>query len=143
MRVLFVCLGNICRSPAAEAILRGIAPNVECDSAGTSNWHAGEPPNPPMRELVERQGYDMTSLRARQFTMADFGNFDLIVAMDARNLSDIEILRPSDDTTPVRLMTDFDPESEMDHVPDPYYTGDYDGAFELIERAVHGLRNAL
>ena len=138
-KILAVCLGNICRSPAAEAVLRALLPDDEIDSAGTSNWHVGEPPHPPMIRAARARGYDLAALRARQFASADFARFDLILAMDARNLRDIEALRPAGNTTPVRLFTDYAPDTGADHVPDPYYTGDYDGALDLIEAAARGL----
>jgi len=138
-RILFVCLGNICRSPAAEGVLRHLAPEFEVDSAGTGGWHLGEPPHPPMQQAARARGYDLSALRARQFQRADFDRFDLIVAMDGQNLRDIEAERPPGQTTPVHLFTEYAPEAGMDHVPDPYYTGDFDGTLDLIEAAANGL----
>ncbi len=138
-RILFVCLGNICRSPAAEAVVRALSEGLALDSAGTSGWHLGEPPYGPMIKAAARRGFDLTPLRARQFSTADFTAFDLILAMDDSNLSDIEALRPSGSTTPVRLFTDYASEAGMDHVPDPYYTRDFDGALDLIEACAKGL----
>ncbi len=142
-RVLFVCLGNICRSPSAEAVFRGLAgragAEVTCDSAGTSDWHVGEPPYAPMQAAAARRGYDLSPLRARQFTAGDFDDFDLLIAMDADNLAAMERLRPAGNRTPARLFTDFAPEAGADHVPDPYYTRDFDGALDLIEQAARGL----
>jgi len=128
MRVLFVCLGNICRSPAAEGIVRAMAPHLTLDSAGTGGWHVGDPPYGPMQEAAGQRGYDLSQLRARQFAAADFDAFDLIVAMDRQNRADIERLRPSGNDTPVRLMAAQD-------VPDPYYTRDFDGCLDIIEDA--------
>lgn len=125
MRILFVCLGNICRSPAAEGVMRALAPDWEIDSAGTGGWHVGDPPYGPMQAAARARGIDLGGLRARQFAPADFDRFDLIVAMDRQNKADIERLRPAGNTTPVRLMIDGD-------VPDPYYTRDFDGALDLI-----------
>lgn len=138
-RILFVCLGNICRSPAAEGVFRARAPHHVTDSAGTMGWHAGKPPYGPMQAAAKVRGIDLGDLRARQFTAADFDRFDLILGMDANNIADIEDLRPADSDTPVRLLTDFAPETGADHVPDPYYTRDFDGALDLIEAAVEGL----
>ena len=138
-RILFVCLGNICRSPAAEGVFRALAPDVETDSAGTSNWHVGEPPYGPMHAAARARGIEIADLRARQFAVADFDRFDLILGMDADNLIEIESLRPTGNATPVRLFTDYTPESGADHVPDPYYTRDFDGALDLIEQAARGL----
>ena len=102
-RLLFVCLGNICRSPAAEGVLRSLAPEMHIDSAGTGDWHVGDPPFGPMQDAARARGFDLSDLRARQFTAADFDRFDLIVAMDAANLRAIEAQRPAGNTTPVRL----------------------------------------
>lgn len=140
-RILCVCLGNICRSPTAEAVLRdrararGVA--VSVDSAGTGDWHVGDPPYSPAIRAAARRGYDLSPLRARQVAQADFGAFDLILAMDRMNLADLERIRPAGDETPVRLFAE-----EMD-VPDPYYTGDFEGALDLVERAAEALVDQL
>ncbi|SEM72661.1 low molecular weight protein-tyrosine-phosphatase [Palleronia pelagia] len=145
-RILIVCLGNICRSPTAEAVLRakldaaGISGVV--DSAGTGDWHVGDPPHPPMIRAAARAGYDLSPLRARQFTPADFDEFDLILAADPNNLRDIEAQRPAGHETPVRLLAPF-AETGTEEVPDPYYTKDFDGALRLIERACDGVVDQL
>ncbi len=128
--ILVVCLGNICRSPTAEAVLRAHLPDARIDSAGTGNWHVGKPPYPPAIEAAEARGYDLTPLRARQVTRADFDAFDLILAMDAQNLSDLREIAPQADN--VALFRD---PVGAGAVPDPYYTGDFDGALDLIEEA--------
>ncbi|WP_432450471.1 low molecular weight protein-tyrosine-phosphatase [Aliiroseovarius marinus] len=143
-RILFVCLGNICRSPTAEGVFRacvGATPDltVETDSAGTSGWHVGDPPYGPMQKAARARGYDLSDLRARQFEAADFNRFDLIIGMDADNLYNIEALRPVGCSTRVALFTDFAPETGMDHVPDPYYTRDFDQTLDLVEVASRGL----
>ncbi|WP_108861815.1 low molecular weight protein-tyrosine-phosphatase [Ruegeria sp. Alg231-54] len=138
-RILFVCLGNICRSHAAEGAFRARAPHHTTDSAGTSGWHIGDPPYGPMQMATLLRGIKLDDLRARQFTARDFDRFDLIIGMDADNIADIEALRPAGNETPVRLLTDFAPNIGTDHVPDPYYTRDFDGALDLIEAAVEGL----
>lgn len=138
-RILFVCLGNICRSPAAEGVFRTRAPHHTTDSAGTSGWHIGDPPYGPMQKAAQSRGIKLDDLRARQFTARDFDRFDLIIGMDADNIANIEALRPAGNETPVRLLTDFAPHIGTDHVPDPYYTRDFDGALDLIEAAVEGL----
>ena len=139
--VLFVCLGNICRSPSAEGMARALSVghDIEFDSAGTSDWHVGEPPYAPMQAAAKARGYDLSGLRARQFTSADFHQFDLIIGMDSDNCKGIEALRPPENDTPVRLFTDFAPETGMDHVPDPYYTRDFDQTLDLVEAASRGL----
>ena len=133
MRILFVCLGNICRSPAAEGVMRELSPDWTIDSAGTSGWHIGDPPYGPMIAAAAQQGIDLRPLRARQFMPADFDAFDLIVAMDGKNLADIKAQRPAGNTTPVRMFADTD-------VPDPYYTRDFDGALAMISAAALRLR---
>ncbi len=142
-RILFVCLGNICRSPTAEGVFRHMAGaaglEVSVDSAGTSDWHVGDPPYGPAQAAARARGIDLSGMRARQFTAADFDDFDLIIAMDADNLANIERLRPAGNSTPARLFTDFAPHAGADHVPDPYYTRDFDGTLDLIEEASRGL----
>ncbi|MDJ1006835.1 MAG: low molecular weight protein-tyrosine-phosphatase [Paracoccaceae bacterium] len=141
-RILFVCLGNICRSPTAEGVLGRLAEEaglrLEIDSAGTGDWHIGKPPYGPAIDAARLRGIDLSPLRARQVGVADFDRFDLIVAMDRQNAADLEALRPAGNATPVRRMADFVPEAGPD-VPDPYFTGDFDGALDLIETAAHGL----
>lgn len=132
VRIVFVCLGNICRSPAAEGIMRSLAPDLTLDSAGTGGWHVGDAPYGPMQTAAAARGIDLSTLRARQFTADDFDRFDLIIAMDRQNKTDINRLRPTGNETPVRLMTNID-------VPDPYYTRDFDGALDIIEAAARRL----
>lgn len=142
-RILFVCLGNICRSPAAEGAVRARLPELSLDSCGTGGWHVGEVPYGPMQQAAARRGYDLSDLRARQFAVADFDRFDLILCMDGANLRDVEALRPAGAETPVQLFTDYAPEQGADAVPDPYYTRDFDGALDLIEACAVGLEAAL
>lgn len=131
MKVLFVCLGNICRSPGAEAALRHLRPDLMIDSAGTGAWHVGKAPYGPMQDAARDRGIDMSDLRARVITAQDFENFDQIIVMDAENKSDVEAIRPSRNTTPVGLFTDITGRSGP--VPDPYFTRDFDGAWDLIQ----------
>lgn len=142
-RILAVCLGNICRSPTAEAVLRRVAADAgldaEFDSAGTGGWHVGAPPHPPMIEAAAKRGYDLSPLRARQLAISDFDRFDLILAMDCANLSDIERIRPRGSSTPVRLFLSYAEDPLTNEVPDPYYTGGYDQALDLVEAAAKGL----
>lgn len=112
--------------------MRKLAPHLTLDSAGTGGWHVGDPPYGPMQEAARTRGYDLSGLRARQFTRADFQDFDLIVAMDRQNKAEIERLRPKGNATPVQCLTDKD-------VPDPYYTRDFDGSLAMIERATRRL----
>ena len=142
-RILFVCLGNICRSPTAEGVFAARAAAaglvVLTDSAGTSDWHVGDPPYAPMVRSAASRGYDLTPLRARQARAADFEDFDLILAMDRKNLSALERLRPSGNATPLVLFLDGVPSVERDEVPDPYYTRDFDETLDLVEAAADAL----
>jgi protein-tyrosine phosphatase len=130
-RILFVCLGNICRSPAAEGVTRAMAAarglDLVLDSAGTGDWHVGHPPHPPMVTAARARGWDLSPLRARQVAPADFDRFDLVLGMDRANIAALERLRPPGNATPLRL---FLGEGE---VPDPYLDGSYDSALDLIE----------
>ena len=131
IRILCVCLGNICRSPTAEAALRAeLGGRAVLDSAGTGDWHVGKPPYPPMQEAGLRLGLAMSDLRARQVKRADFTRFDLILAMDRQNLRDLETLDPGG---AARLALFLDPLGGGD-VPDPYYTRDFDGVAALIQQ---------
>ncbi len=138
MAILFVCLGNICRSPTAEAVFRTACPEIACDSAGTGDWHVGAPPYGPMQHAARLRGIEMSDLVARQFTAADFDRFDLILGMDSDNVGNIERLRPAGNRTPVRLLAAY-AGGGRDTVPDPYYTRDFDGTLDLVQAAVTGL----
>jgi len=142
-RILFVCLGNICRSPAAEGVFRSLAPAFITDSAGTADWHEGKPPYLPMQQAARARGIDLSDLRARPFRGSDFQGFDLIVVMDQENQETVETLRPAGCATRVQLFTDYAPDAVFDHVPDPYYTRDFEGCLDLIEQAARGLQVAL
>lgn len=130
--IVFVCLGNICRSPAAEGVMRAKAPDLRLDSAGTASYHLGKPPYGPMQTAAQARGYDLSSLRARKFSASDFNTFDLIVAMDDQNLADIERQRPAGNDTPVILFS-------QNGVPDPYYTRNFEGCLDLIETSADRL----
>ncbi|NND21531.1 MAG: low molecular weight phosphotyrosine protein phosphatase [Silicimonas sp.] len=142
-RILCVCLGNICRSPTAEAVLRQMDPMLTVDSAGTGDWHIGSPPYAPAIAAGKARGYDLSTLRARQFSASDFARFDLILAMDSANLDSIEALRPSGSDTPVRLFLDFADGFQGQDIPDPYFTRDFNGALDLVETAASGLLTTL
>ncbi len=140
MRVLFVCLGNICRSPTAEAVLRRKAElagvDLEVDSAGTGPWHVGEAPDARAQQFAARRGYDLSALRGRQVSAEDFQRFDLILAMDAANLRHLRALRPAQGGARLDLYLRHVGESVED-VPDPYYGGDqgFEQVLDLLERA--------
>ncbi len=131
--ILFVCLGNICRSPLAEAALRAEAARLRLDlivdSAGTGNWHAGEAPDPRAQATARRHGIDISGLKARQVKPADFRRFTHIVALDHDNLENLRRLRPDDATAELSLLLDHVPGREGQAVADPYF-GDDDG-FEV------------
>ena len=137
--VLFVCLGNICRSPTAEGVFRHMAAksgaDVICDSAGTSNWHVGRAPDDRAVRAARSRGIDLSALRARQVSVADFTRFDLIFAMDRSTLADLELLRPAGNATPLALFLDHGPPDGPRDVPDPYYEGNFASVFDLLEDA--------
>lgn len=138
MRVLFVCLGNICRSPTAEVVFATLAQrrglSVQVDSAGTSDWHVGEPPYPPMVAAAARRGYDLSCLRARLLCRDDFGRFDHILVMDQANLRASLALRAGQGTHPEMFLGCLSGQGLSD-VPDPYYTRDFDQTIDLAETA--------
>jgi protein-tyrosine phosphatase len=167
VRVLFVCTGNICRSPTAEGVARhklaqrGLGERVEVASAGLGDWHIGDPPDPRAIARARRRGYDLTALRARLFTSRDYHNFDLILAMDRGHRSVLARGRPATARARVHLFLDFVPgDSDIPgapsvpgarnpgaprEVPDPYYgdIADYDYALDLIEPGAEGLIDML
>ena len=146
MRVLFVCLGNICRSPTAEAVLRqrlqraGLAERIDVDSAGTGDWHIGKAPDSRTQEAAKRRGYDLSSLRGRQVSPDDFARFDLILAMDGANLRDLQRLRPAQARGELDLYLRRFGLAE-DEVPDPYYGGSegFEHVLDLLEQASDAL----
>ena len=136
VKILFVCLGNICRSPAAEGIMKklvaenNLQDDIFVDSAGTSGWHEGELPDDRMRAHGLRRGYDFCS-RSRKFNRDDFKTFDYIVVMDDDNYRNVSrLITKSDDAAKIHRMTDFSKKFTHDHVPDPYYGGS--SGFELV-----------
>lgn len=135
MKVLFVCLGNICRSPTAEGVFRhyvkqaGLDGKVTIDSAGTADWHIGKTPDPRTIKAAAKRGYDLSALQGRQAVAEDFHKFDLILAMDESNLTNLQAIQPADSKAELAL---YLPRlgQETREVPDPYYGGE-DG-FELV-----------
>lgn len=146
MRVLFVCLGNICRSPTAEGVLRhklreaGLEGRIEVDSAGTGDWHVGKAADIRTRQAAQQRGYDLSALRGRQVKSEDFHAFDLILAMDNSNLHDLQQLRPGNGAAELDLFLRRY-QLALDEVPDPYYGGDagFAQVLDLIEQACDAL----
>ena len=147
VRVLFVCTGNICRSPTAEGVFRalveaaGLTGRIEVDSAGTIAYHAGEPPDERTQATALGRGIDLSRQRARQIEDADFGRFDYLVALDLSHHRRLIELCPPDQGHRIRMLMDFAPECGIREVPDPYYggTGGFDRVFDLVEAGATGL----
>ena len=146
-RILFVCMGNICRSPTAEGVLRKVlaerAPDldVQVDSAGTHGYHTGEPPDPRACRAAERRGIDLKTLRARQVTPNDFEHFELVLAMDEHNRDFLLGACPVEYQGRIKLFLDFAPHLARRDVPDPYYGGStgFEQVLDLVEEATAGL----
>lgn len=139
--VLFVCTGNICRSPTADGVLRHLAPHLTVDSAGTHGYHVGEAPDARSVRTAKGRGYDLTSLRARTVTQQDFYDFDLILAMDAGHHRFLKRLMPADATATLALFCDYAGVGVCD-VPDPYY-GNQQGFEECFDLVEDGCRKLL
>ncbi|CAI9413209.1 Low molecular weight protein-tyrosine-phosphatase YfkJ [Pleomorphomonas sp. T1.2MG-36] len=148
--ILFVCLGNICRSPTAEGLMlnhlasAGLADRIRVDSAGIGGWHAGEPPDRRAIAAARKHGVDLTPLRARQVRKTDFSDFDLIVGMDRQNVDDLRRLAPKQSTARIGLWL-TEALGRPDEVPDPYYEDDraFDAVFDLCDRAARAFLEKL
>lgn len=146
--MLFVCLGNICRSPTAEGVLRHLvaqaAPRlkIEIDSAGTADYHIGAPPDLRSQRAALRRGIDISGLRARQVTQDDFAHFDLILAMDRENLRELEAMKPGNSRASLKLFLEYAPELNLRDVPDPYYR-DVDAFEEVLDLTTAASRGLL
>lgn len=146
IRVLFVCLGNICRSPMAEAVFRsqvqqaGLSDRIQIDSAGTANWHVGKPPHEGTRRILDEKNISYEGMTARQVKASDFQQFDYIIAMDESNVSDLNQLF-GQETPKAKLyrLLEFGSEREVKDVPDPYYTGNFDEVYEMVETSCQHL----
>ena len=146
VKVLFICMGNICRSPTAEAVFKrlveqaGLQDRILSDSAGTHDYHLGDAPDARAQEAASKRGYDMSGLRARQVTKADFENFDYLLAMDEHNLAMLKSWSPRPHLAKVQLFTAYSSRGEC-VVPDPYYGGPrgFEHVLDLIEESARGL----
>lgn len=142
-RVLFVCTGNICRSPTAEGVFRhlveeaGFGDMIESRSAGTHGYHIGEAPDPRTVAAAKRRGFDLSAQRAQKVRAEDFQTYDLILAMDRGHLAHLEALRPNGAKAEVRLFLDYHPDGKLKDVPDPYYGGPdgFENVLDMIEHA--------
>ncbi len=142
--VLFVCLGNICRSPMAEAIFRhqvkeaGLADKIEIDSAGTGDWHIGKPPHEGTRNILIENNISYEGIKARQVAKEDLTNFDYIIVMDDSNLTNLQRLGQATKRPIIRL-TDLVPNTSYKEVPDPYYTGNFEEVYDLLTTGCQNL----
>ena len=145
VRVLFVCLGNICRSPTAEGVFRdliereGLADKITIDSAGTAAYHVGSPPDSRAQSEAKRRGIDISGLRGRQARPGDFKQFDYLLAMDDENHRNLMAICPLDDEDRLHMFLDFASNVDRREVPDPYYDGNFDAVYDMIEDAAKGL----
>lgn len=151
MKILFVCLGNICRSPTAEGVARHLAQReaphlgLQFDSAGTADYHIGKPPDARSTQAARARGYDISGLRARQVTPEDFHRFDLLLAMDEENLRDLRALAPPGLAQRAQLFLSYGEDAGRTAVPDPYYGGEahFEQVLDLVEQGARGLFAAL
>ena len=150
MRVLFVCMGNICRSPTAAGVFRRAQSEsgshaIQVDSAGTHEYHVGDPPDRRAIAAAKKRGIDLSGLRARAVCDDDFAQFDLVLAMDRDNLDSLQRRAPSQYQERIRLVMDFAPQAYTREVPDPYYGGaeGFEAVLDLLEQASQGILREL
>jgi len=145
VRTLFVCLGNICRSPTAEGIFRhlvkqqGLTDKITTDSAGTSDWHIGQSPDERSQETARARGIELSDLKARQSISADFELFEYVIAMDKSNYQKLSAICPAGREDRLHMFLDFAPQIGRRDVPDPYYHDGFDMVFDMLEAASAGL----
>ena len=146
IQVLFVCMGNICRSPTAHGVFQtlvdeqGLTQRIRVDSAGTHSYHIGSPPDPRSQATAFRRGIDLSGLRARRFASGDFLEFDYLLAMDNNNLADMLAIKPDDADASAELMLVYSERFKQREIPDPYFGDDgFDLVFDMIDDAARGL----
>ena len=144
--VLFVCMGNICRSPTAHGVFQALVDEqdlghaIRVDSAGTHSYHVGSPPDPRSQSTARARGVDLSGLRARRFESADFRQFEYLLAMDTGNLADMNAIRPDDAVTSAELMLRYAERFTQREIPDPYYGNDgFELVYDMVEDAARGL----
>lgn len=145
--VLFVCLGNICRSPTAHGVFEHLLHKhqlhniVRVDSCGTGAWHIGQAPDERTQKAAKRKGYDLSHLRARRIELEDFQQFDYILAMDTRNLADVIKMAPDTYAGNIQLFLDYSSKKSLVEVPDPYYGGEdgFERVLDIVEEACENL----
>ena len=149
IRVVFVCLGNICRSPTAEGIFRkmvadaGLSDQIEVDSSGTSGWHNGDAPDSRSQAVARSRGIDLSGLKSRKARAEDFKTFDYVIAMDSSNFQNLKAMCPEGYEDRLHLCLSYAPGVGRVDVPDPYYEDGFDGVYDMIEEAGRGLLNEI
>ncbi|UFU00009.1 low molecular weight phosphotyrosine protein phosphatase [Radiobacillus kanasensis] len=145
VRVLFLCLGNICRSPMAEAVFRhfikieGLEQDIEVDSAGIGSWHEGNPPHQGTQSILNQHSISFDGMVARQVKEQDKDDFHYIIAMDDQNIQDLKEFIPVSEGVVIKKLTDYISDKTVVHVPDPYFTGDFDYTYKLISEGCREL----
>ena len=150
IKVLFVCMGNICRSPTAHGVFRELVKKhklgdkIHVDSAGTHSYHIGNPPDSRSQATARQRGIDLSDLQARRFTSADFAEYDYVIGMDHANIADMRAIRPKDGKARLQLMLEYSKKFTQAEVPDPYFGEDgFEQVFDMIDDASQGLLESI
>ena len=149
VNVLFICLGNICRSPMAEAVMKdlvkkeGLEDKITIDSAGTGKWHVGKPPHEGTRRILDRYSISYKGQKARQLTAEDLSRYDYLIGMDSENVGNIRRLAGYKKTGTIQRLLDYLEDSPVTDVPDPYYTGNFDEVYEMVSKSCVNLLNEI